>query len=76
MLLILSQKIRIGSVIGTSKSFRISLSHTASQAATIVPLYSASVLANVTVGYFLLLQEIAPLPRENTNPDVDRWSAL
>ena len=43
---------------------------------TAAPLYSASVLDSATVGFFLLLQEIAPQPRENTNPDVDRRSAL
>ena len=61
---------------GTPMFFRMRLSHTASQATTAVPLYSASVLDSATVGCFLLLQEIAPLPREKTNPDVDRRSAL
>ena len=40
------------------------------------PLYLASVLDSATVGCFLLLQQIAPLPMENTNLDVDRRSAL
>ena len=44
ILLILSLKMRIGSVMGTPRSFRIRLSHTASHAATVAPLYSASVL--------------------------------
>ena len=61
---------------GTPRSFKIRLSHTASQAATAAPLYSASVLDSATVGCFLLLQEIAPLSTEKTKPDVDRWSAL
>ena len=60
----------------TPRSFRMRLSHTASHAATVVPLYSASMLDTANVGCFLMLQEIAPLPREKTNPDVDRRSAL
>ena len=38
----------------------------------VVPLYSASVLDNATVGCFLLLQVIAPPPSEKKNPDVER----
>ena len=46
----------------------ILLSHTTSRAAIAPPLYSASVLKREMVGCFLLLQDIAPLPREKTNP--------
>jgi len=35
------------------------------------PLYSASVLDNVIIGYFLLLQLTTPLPKENMKPLVD-----
>ena len=53
-----------------SISLRILLSHMASHAATAAPLYFASVLDNVIVGCILLLQEIALLLKEKTNPDV------
>ena len=43
----------------------------ASHVATTAPLYSASVPNNAIVSYFLLLKEIAMLPNENANPDVD-----
>ena len=49
---------------------------TASQVVTAAPLYSASVLDNVTVGSFLRFQEIAPLPRDKTNLEVDRLLSL
>ena len=75
MLLILSQKRRMGSVRGTPRSFSMR-PHTTSHAAIAAPLYIATVLDNVTVGCFLLLQEISPLPREKKNPDVDDLSAL
>ena len=65
-----------GSAMGAPRSFNIRLSHTASQTAIVAPLYSASLLDKATVGCFLQLQEIAPLPREKTNTDVDRQSAL
>ena len=40
--------------------------------ATIVaPMYSAFVLNKATVGYFLLLQLMVALPRENINPLVN-----
>jgi len=35
------------------------------------PMYSASMLNNVTVGCFLLLQLTTPLPKENMKPMVD-----
>ena len=60
----------------TSRYLRIHLSHMTSHAAMIAPLYSAFVLDNVIVYCFLLLKEIAPLPREKTNPDVDFLLAL
>ena len=43
---------------------------------TAAPLYSASVLDRAMVGCFLLLQDMAPLPRENTNLEVNLVSAL
>ena len=43
----------------------------ASHVGTTVPLYSASVLESAAFDCFLLLKEIAPLPREKTNPKVD-----
>ena len=61
---------------GSAKSFNILLSHTTSHATTVVSLHSTSLLDNATVGCFLLLQDMAPLPRENTNPEVDLLSAL
>ncbi len=44
---------------------------TTSHAAIASLLYSTSVLDNATVGCFLLLQLIAPLPKENMKPLVD-----
>ena len=47
---------------------------TTSHATIAAPLYSTSVLDNATVGCFLLLQLIAPLPKENMKPLVDLLS--
>ncbi len=47
---------------------------TISHATIATPLYSASVLDNATVGYFLLLQLTTPLPKENMKPLVDLLS--
>ena len=63
-------------MMGTPRSFSINFIEMASQAATIVPMYSAFVLDNATIGCFLLLQDMGPLLREMTNPDVDRLSTL
>ena len=76
ILLMLSQKRVVGSLMGTPRSFSILLSHTTSHVATTAPLYSTSVLERATVGYFLLLQDMAMLLREKTNPEVDLLSAL
>ena len=62
---------RIGSLMGTPRSFKILLNQMASHAATMGPLYSALVLDIAIIGYFLLLHDMAPLPREKTNLDVD-----
>jgi len=45
-----------------------------SHATITMPLYSASVFDNAIVGYFLLLQLTAPLPKENMKPLVDLLS--
>ena len=66
----------IGSLMKTSGSLSILLSHTTSHAATVTPLYSASVLEREIVSFFLLLPDIALLSREKTNPEVDRLLAL
>jgi hypothetical protein len=47
---------------------------TTSHATIDAPLYSTSVLDSATVGYFLLLQLTAPLPKENMKPLVDLLS--
>jgi len=47
---------------------------TISHATIIAPLYSASVLDNATIGYFLLFQLTTPLPKENMKPLVDLLS--
>jgi len=47
---------------------------TTSHVAIVAPLYSTFVLDNVVVGYFLLLQLTAPLPKENMKPLVDLLS--
>jgi hypothetical protein len=47
---------------------------TTSHATIAAPLYFAFVLNNATVGYFLLLQLIAPLPKENMKPLVNLLS--
>jgi hypothetical protein len=44
---------------------------TTSHATIVMPLYSTSVLNNAIVGWFLLLQLIAPFPKENMKPLVD-----
>jgi hypothetical protein len=44
---------------------------TISHATIDTPLYSASMLDSSTVGYFLLFQLTAPLPKENMKPLVD-----
>ncbi len=44
---------------------------TISHVAIVAPLYSASMLDNAIVGYFLLLQLTAPLPKKNMKPLVD-----
>ena len=61
---------------GMLRSVNIHFSQTTSHAATAASLYSASVLNNAAVSYFLLLQEIAPLLREKMNLEVDHLSAL
>ena len=63
-------------MMGMPRSFKILLSQTTSHVATAVPLYSAPVVDNATIGYFLLLPVMAPLSREKTNMDVDRQSDL
>jgi hypothetical protein len=47
---------------------------TTSHAAIVVPLYFAYVFDSANVGYFLLLQLTAPLPKENMKPLVDLLS--
>ncbi len=47
---------------------------TTSHATIVAPLYSAFVLNSAIVGYFLLLQLTAPLPKENMKPLVDLLS--
>jgi hypothetical protein len=47
---------------------------TTSHATIAAPLYSASVLHSATIGYFLLLQLLAPLPKENMKPLVNLLS--
>ncbi len=44
---------------------------TTSHVTIVTLLYSTSVLANATVGCFLLLQLTAPLPKENVKPLVN-----
>jgi len=44
---------------------------TTSHAIIVAPLYSAFMLDSATIGYFLLLQLTAPLPKENMKPLVD-----
>ncbi len=44
---------------------------TTSHVTIVAPLYSAFVLNSATIGCFLLLQLIAPLPKENMKPLVD-----
>ena len=61
---------------GTPSYSKILFNHIASHAATIAHLYSTSLLDNAIVSCFLLLHDMAPLPREKTNPDVDHMSAL
>ena len=54
--------------------FQQSFNHTVSQAAIAAALYFASMLDRATIGCYLLLQEISPLPSENINPEVDLLS--
>ena len=61
---------------GTPKSFKIHFRQTALHVVMIAPLYSTFVLDCEIVGFFLLLHDMAPLPREKKNPDVDRRLAL
>ena len=58
----------------TPKSPSSVRSHATSHAATAAPLYLAFVLNKATVGYFLLLQVTAALPKENVKPLVERLS--
>jgi hypothetical protein len=44
---------------------------TISHVAIVAPLYSTFMLNSATIGYFLLLQLIEPLSRENMKPLVD-----
>ena len=59
----------------TFRPLSILLSQTVSHVAMVVPLYSTFVLDSATVGYFLLLHDIAPLSGVQTNPEVDCLSA-
>ena len=63
-------------MIGMPRYFNMLFSQTASHVAMVAPLYSAFVLDNANVGCFLLLHEVALLPREKKNPEVDRLSTL
>jgi hypothetical protein len=47
---------------------------TTSHATIVAPLYFTSVLNSATIGYFLLLQLITPLPKENMKPLVNLLS--
>ena len=57
-------------------SLRIVFNHMASHVAIVTPMYSAYVLDNAIVDCFFLLHDMAPLPKEKTNPNVDCLSAL
>jgi hypothetical protein len=61
----------IGASTDCSKSESSFCNQIISHAAIVALLYSTSVLDNATIGYFLLLQLIAPLPKENMKPLVD-----
>jgi len=63
-----------GASIDCPKSKSSFCNQTTSHATIAAPLYSASVLDNAIVGYFLLLQLTAPLPKENMKPLVDLLS--
>ena len=69
ILVMLSQYTRI-------TTFKILLCQTASHVATSALLYSAFVRDSATVSCLLLLHDMAHLPREKMNPDVDHLSAL
>ena len=55
---------------GNTQILKILLSQMTSHTVIVAPLYSAFVLEHATIGYFLLLQEMAPLPRQKMNPEV------
>jgi len=61
----------IGASTDCPKSESSFYNQTISHATIIMPMYSASMLDNANVGYFLLLQLTAPLPKENMKPLVD-----
>ena len=68
--------LRLGFVMGMPRSFKICFSQMASHAITVVPLYLALVLHNMTIMCFLLLHNMASLLMEKKKLDVDRLSAL
>ena len=72
MLLMLSQYRRTGSLMGTPRSFYICFSKRASHVETTADF----VLDNATIGYFLLLHDMALLIKGKTKPDVNRLLAL
>jgi len=61
----------IGASTNYPKSKSSFCNQTTSHATIAAPLYFASVLNSATVGYFLLLQLTAPLPKENMKPLVN-----
>ncbi len=61
----------IGTSTNCPKSESSFCNQTTSHATIVAHLYFASMLDNATIGYFLLLQLIAPLPKENMKPMVD-----
>jgi hypothetical protein len=61
----------IGASTNCPKSDSSFCNQTISHAIIFAPLYSAFVFDNATIGYFLLLQQTTPLPKENMKPLVD-----
>jgi hypothetical protein len=61
----------IGASIDYPKSKSSSYNQTTSHAIIVMPLYSASMFDNATIGYFLWDQLTTPLPKENMKPLVD-----
>ncbi len=64
----------IGASINCPKFDSSFCNQTNSHVTNVVPLYSTFMLDSATIGYFLLLQLTAPLPKENMKPLVDLLS--